>query len=59
MLNRPLIQILGISLGHPYMCVYVPESEPRAEPREVAAAALVVGWLSEPEEGVALDCTLP
>lgn len=37
----------------------LPESEPRAEAREVTAVVFVLGWLSEPEEGVAFDRTLP
>lgn len=38
---------------------FLPESEARAEPCEVAVAGFARGWLSEPEEGVALHSALP
>lgn len=37
----------------------LPESEAGAEPREVAAARLAGGRLTQAEEGMALHCALP
>lgn len=39
--------------------VCIPEPEARAEACEVTAGGFALGWLSEPEEGVAFDSTLP
>lgn len=39
--------------------VCIPEPEARAEACEVTAVGFALGWLSEPEEGVAFDSTLP